>query len=259
MTCMPPDGIVPAVPRPASAAVGPGDRRQGVDVTAALRLLRQAGRPDPTGRGLDPTTELQAILDGLCELSMRDGLTGLLNASAFRMAVARELERSERTGHPVAVLLIDVDHFKAVNDTYGHAVGDQVLQAVAGCIQSALRSSMDSAGRTGGEEFGAVLPECAPEEAVQAAIRAHCALAPLIVPIGTADIEITVSAGLAWSCPPHSLGPESLLAQADRELYRAKREGRRRLCHPPLPDDRVSVAERLALTLINERENPHGA
>lgn len=189
---------------------------------------------------------------------MRDGLTGLLNASAFRAAVARELERSERTGHPVAVLLMDVDHFKTVNDTHGHAVGDRVLQAVAGCLQSALRSSMDSAGRTGGEEFAAVLPECTPDEAVQAATRAHRALAPLIVPIGAASIEITVSAGVAWSHPPHSLHAESLLAEADRMLYRAKREGRCRLCHPPLPDDQVSAAERLALSLINERENPHG-
>lgn len=202
--------------------------------------------------------ELQAILDGLCELSMRDGLTGLLNASAFRMAVARELERSERTGRPVAVLLIDVDHFKAINDTHGHAVGDLVLQAVAARFQSALRSSMDSAGRTGGEEFGAVLPECAPLEAVQAAQRAHGALCPLIVPIGSGAVQITVSAGLAWSCPPHGICPEDLVAQADRELYRAKREGRRRLCHPPVPDDRVSVAERLALTLINEKETLHG-
>lgn len=230
-----------------------------LDLTAALRLIRHARRPDPTRSGLDRAGQLQAILDALCELSMQDGLTGLLNASAFRMMLDRELDRSARAGRPCALLLLDLDHFKSVNDAHGHAAGDAVLQALAAAMRDSLRSSMDTAARVGGEEFAIILPECTPLEAVRAAARLHAALLPLRVPWRDGTLSVTASAGLAWGLPGSLPSSQELFEQADRELYRAKASGRRQLCRPPLPQDDVSAGEHRALTFVYDSEVSHGS
>ncbi len=189
---------------------------------------------------------LQAVIDSLCDLSVHDGLTGLMNATFFHAALMREVDRSSRTGRNCGLLVLDIDHFKTINDTHGHGAGDTILQLFAARMRELLRT-MDTAARIGGEEFAVILPECTPEGAVRAATRVHSALCPLNLRIGATDVSITVSAGLVWTDVRAVLGPASLLALADQEMYRAKRSGRCRLCHPPLGTTQVSREERLLL------------
>ncbi|MES1164015.1 MAG: GGDEF domain-containing protein, partial [Rhizobacter sp.] len=96
-----------------------------------MQLLQQSGRVLPDRHQVTPVVWLQAVLDGLCELSSRDPLTGLSNRRQFELALASEIDRVARAGEPALVLMIDIDHFKKVNDTHGHPAGDLVLQTVA--------------------------------------------------------------------------------------------------------------------------------
>jgi diguanylate cyclase (GGDEF)-like protein len=229
----------------------------GLKLEQALRILEHAGKPNPLQRHSDPKVQIQFLIDALCELSLNDGLTGLVNATFFQAALARELDRSARTGRNCALLLIDLDYFKRVNDGYGHHIGDQVLQAVALKMKNSLRS-MDTAGRVGGDEFGVILPECTPEDSVRAATRIHAVLNPLPILLGDKTIQITASAGLFW-IDSHSISEaDTLIAKADKELYRAKHSGRRRLCHPPLTSTLVSTEERAALALPKSKEDNYG-
>jgi len=220
--------------------------RDGLDLTAALRLLSQAGWPDPMQSGEGATHQLQMLIDALCDLSSHDGLTGLVNATFFRSILARELDRVARTGRPCALLSLDLDHFKLINDTHGHPVGDLVLRHVARSLQGLMRS-MDTAARAGGEEFAVILPECTPSEAVRAAQRLHQAISPITLSIEGVAITVTASAGLAWTDVRAVPDVAQLVAQADQQLYRAKGLGRRRLCHPLLPVSHVVPEERAFL------------
>ena len=228
-----------------------------LDLTAALRILEHAGRNGPTNDGTDPLEQLQALIDALCELSMHDGLTGLVNAVFFQAALASELDRSFRTGRGCGLMLIDLDQFKLINDTHGHDIGDHVLRAVAIQLRKSLRS-MDTAARTGGDEFAVILPECTPEDAVSAATRIHGTLNPLAVRAADVQLSVTTSAGLVWTEPGTVAPPKMLLARADMELYRAKRAGRRRLSYPQLVPTRLSAAEHAAFVLPGLEEDSHG-
>jgi diguanylate cyclase len=230
---------------------------QELNLTTAIRILGQAGRSDPTQLDMDPTVKLQVIIDALCDLSMHDGLTGLVNASYFRAVLASEIDRCGRTGHTCGLILLDLDRFKLVNDNYGHPMGDQVLCAVAAQLGKSLRS-MDLPARIGGEEFAVMLPECAAEDAVRAARRIHGHLNPLVVTGGDLRLSVTVSAGLVWTQPGVLISPKELMEQADEELYRAKRSGRRMLCHPRLAPTRVSMAEHASLIMPCMEEEPYG-
>lgn len=229
----------------------------GLDLTAVRRILQQAGRPDPTKNGSNPTAQLQALIDALCNLSLHDGLTGLVNAMFFQAVLASELERCMRTGRACGLLLMDIDHFKDFNDTHGHPTADLVLQRVASYLKRSIRS-MDTAARIGGEEFAIILPECEPMSALCAAIRIHGLLNPLMVEVGRRHLSINVSAGLAWTGHPEILSVEELLDHADQQLYRAKRSGRSRLCHPPVTETLVSPEERNALALFGRKEDSDG-
>ena len=227
---------------------------KGLDLTAALRILRHAGHPDPTQLSNNSGTPLQAIIDALCDLSVHDGLTGLVNATFFHAALSREIGRSARAGRTCCLMVIDADHFKRVNDTYGHHVGDYVLQTLAQTLKQSLRS-MDTAARIGGEEFAVILPECSPEDALIAGARIHAGLNPLIVSIGNETLRLTTSVGLVWADPQDPVDSKTLVSQADREMYRAKRSGRGCLCHPPLKVTQISPEERAALASGNLEEN----
>ncbi len=161
-----------------------------------------------------------------------DARTGLLNAAAWQDDAAAEISRAVRARLPLAMVLLDIDHFKAVNDTYGHLAGDQVLRAVAGIITSQLRG-YDIAGRYGGEEFAVVLPHTQPGQARRIAERLRVAVAAAHLPAGAGDgpparVRITVSAGVASlaDCGP---GLHALIAAADAALYDAKAAGRNRV------------------------------
>ncbi len=165
----------------------------------------------------------------LRELSARDPLTGLYNHREFYSLLQMELERSRRYRHPLALLMLDLDFFKQVNDTYGHMAGDEVLCAVAALMRHELRL-VDHVARYGGEEFAAILPETAADEALAIArrIRQSVAARPLAV-TGTGGVALTVSIGVALF-PDDADSDAALVRQADQALYRAKAEGRNRVC-----------------------------
>ena len=154
-----------------------------------------------------------------------DGLTGLLNQHACRERLELELAATLAAGRPLGLVAIDLDHFKSINDTHGHAEGDRVLQAVAKRLSSVVRAS-DVAARLGGEEFALILPGAGPAHSLESAERARRAIAEISV----GGRALTASAGIATS-PQNSENAGQLLELADAALYCAKRAGRNRCQH----------------------------
>jgi two-component system, cell cycle response regulator len=169
-------------------------------------------------------------------LSTTDPLTGLWNFRYLSMSLAREIERSTRFDRPLAVLMLDLDHFKLVNDEHGHARGDSVLWELAHRVQEQIRE-VDTFARYGGEEFVVVLPETTVEGAAQLADRICQAVRrdPFVVE-GEPPLDITVSVGGA-AFPDQGSTPATLMRSADRALYVAKGEGRDRWHLPGAPDE----------------------
>lgn len=155
----------------------------------------------------------------------RDSLTGLWNRGATLDLLRRELNRGERQGTPVSVVMADIDHFKQINDMYGHLTGDVVLREVAHRLSSAVRG-YDVTGRFGGEEFLIVFPGCAVASAAAQAERLRACInrEPVDTPEG--PIPVTLSLGVAASEPVTEVDPDLLLRAADTALYRAKSRGR---------------------------------
>ncbi len=234
----------------------PEEKKQ-LNLAAALRILQNAGLPDPARQSEDPNAQIQYIIDMLCELSTHDGLTGLVNAIFFHAILSREIDRSLRTGRMCGLMVIDIDHFKKINDTYGHATGDIVLQAVAEYMKASLRS-MDTAARIGGEEFAIILPECSPEHAIRAATRIHSGLNPLVVKMEKTTLQLSTSAGLVWTNPNMPVSSAILVSEADQEMYRAKWQGRGRLCYKRPASTLVSSKERSVLMRMNLGEGTNG-
>jgi diguanylate cyclase (GGDEF)-like protein len=164
------------------------------------------------------------------ELAVTDGLTGLRNARYFHARLAEERAEAERSGRPMAVVVLDLDHFKRVNDEYGHPVGDGVLVNAARAIASITRLGETEA-RVGGEEFALLLPDSTGAEAREVAERVRAAIAENETPIPGRDgatIRITASAGVASTAEHPSASVQEIYRITDEALYRAKREGRNR-------------------------------
>lgn len=155
-----------------------------------------------------------------------DALTGICNRGAILEALQRELQRGSRQQGSMSVIMLDLDHFKTVNDTFGHLAGDQVLQEVAVRIKGSLRG-YDRAGRFGGEEFLVVLPDCRLDEAVRVADRIAESLRGSPVRALQENLTITASLGVATS--KEGTGMQALLHAADCALYKAKAAGRNRI------------------------------
>ena len=154
-----------------------------------------------------------------------DGLTGLPNKRAATDALKRMFAQASTTGSPLALLLLDLDHFKQINDQRGHAVGDQVLANVGAVLRSVLRTR-DFVGRNGGEEFAVLLPDTHVPEAVEIAERVRAAIAEISLP--GSDVSVTVSIGVG-GFPDHASTLDRLERLADAALYLAKRQGRNRV------------------------------
>lgn len=162
-------------------------------------------------------------------LSLTDALTGAHNRRSVLDQLERELARSQRQGPPLSVLLVDLDHFKKTNDTWGHAVGDEVLKAAARALAESLRE-YDMVGRWGGEEFLILLPTAGPEQALALAERCRQRLAALRVPAANGEVvPVSGSIGLATNPPQRPLDAAALVHCADEALYRAKQNGRNRV------------------------------
>ena len=203
---------------------------QALNLDAALQLLDQSGHLLPDLREAGKALWLQAVIDGLCELSSRDPLTGLANRRHFELMLAGEVDRVARAGEPALVLMIDIDHFKKVNDAHGHPAGDEVLKHVAHTLQDCIRP-MDTVARFGGEEFAMILPNCPPSFAQAVAERIRIRVQSMTIPISPSDtVRVTVSLGGAFA--PQWVRSSALLwvERADQQLYRAKTEGRNRAC-----------------------------
>ncbi len=187
--------------------------------TAELRAVNQVLQDEVQQR-----KEAQKKLE---ELATIDGLTGITNRRHFFELGHREFRRSQRYGNPIAALMLDVDHFKDVNDTHGHGAGDDVLRVLAATLREELRE-VDLVGRYGGEEFAALLPETGAEGALVAASRVRGAVERMEIPTVAGPLRCTVSIGVA-SIAPGVTSLEQLLALADTALYEAKNAGRNRV------------------------------
>ena len=176
--------------------------------------------------------ELRMRLRQAEETSTIDSLTGLGNRRQFESRLKEESAYAQRHKQPFSLVILDIDHFKSVNDTFGHAEGDRVLVHVADVIRSILRAD-DCAFRYGGEEFVMLLRACEPQNGIQAADRLRAAMQTRPIELGEGEVRatrlITFSAGVAAPSSANQFSTEDLLSRADAALYRAKRSGRDRV------------------------------
>jgi diguanylate cyclase len=212
----------------------------------ALQLLAQAGHAPPAGEA-GSTVWMQDLVDALVDLSSRDALTGLANRRAFELALARETDRVARSGEPALLVMLDIDHFKRVNDTWGHVAGDQVIKAVASALLDSVRP-MDVVARTGGEEFAILLPNCGSAfgETVAERVRRRVERMPVQV-AARQQIAVTVSVGGAFAPQWVRSTPALWQQRADRQLYLAKAQGRNLVRLEPAAVSVVSNEEKRLL------------
>ena len=224
---------------------------RGLQLDQALQLLRQAGHP-VSAEAAGSDAWLQGLIDSLVDLSSRDALTGLANRRSFELALAREIDRVARAGEPALLLALDIDHFKQVNDTHGHASGDLVLKAVAKALLDCVRP-MDMVARVGGEEFAIVMPNCpaAFGEAVAERVRRRVEAMPVSIGLSQ-HIHASVSIGGAFAPQWVRSSPALWIERADVQLYRAKAEGRNRVCLEPSAVSVVSAEEKALLFGISQ-------
>jgi len=171
----------------------------------------------------------------------------LANRRAFELALAREVDRVARSGEPALLLTLDIDHFKSVNDNWGHAAGDQVLKAVATALLDSVRP-MDLVARVGGEEFAIILPNCASTFGEAVAERVRRRVGHMPVAIGPSQqISVSVSIGGAFAPQWVRSTPALWLERADQQLYRAKAQGRNLVRLEPTAVSVVSNEEKRLL------------
>ena len=165
-------------------------------------------------------------------LSITDPLTGCYNRGYLSERLPQEIKRAKRYGHPLSLVLCDIDHFKKVNDIYGHQAGDQVLIQFVQCITESIRDTVDWVVRYGGEEFIAVVPETDFSGAYIMAERLRTTISQTAIKIQEKGIHITASFGVTGfdpDTPDEKISPDSMINQADKYLYQAKQEGKNRV------------------------------
>jgi diguanylate cyclase (GGDEF)-like protein len=178
----------------------------------------------------------------LVSIMKRDSLTGLLNHTSVLHELEAEIQKAKQSQYPLCFTMIDIDHFKQVNDNYGHPVGDKIIRSLSLFLKQRLRKS-DSIGRYGGEEFAIVLPNTTLEQAVSIFEDIRLRFSQFIHTTDTIEIKSTFSGGIALlqAHPTHSI-----IVMADQALYQSKREGRNRICTAPIYSD-YSYSDRLQI------------
>lgn len=217
---------------------------QALQLDDARALLKHDAKDSPQAAGESPTDYLQRVIDGLCEISLKDPLTGLGNRRHLRSTLDRAIETVARSGESVLLLLLDIDHFKAINDTHGHLAGDQVLQAIANCLADCVRP-MDTVARYGGEEFAVILPHCRPLFGRAVAERIRQTVASLSIPVAPRiNVQATISIGGAYAPEWVRSTADLWIERADQQLYRAKSSGRNQVCLDQPRELSVSAEEK---------------
>ena len=173
--------------------------------------------------------EQKRLIESLREETIRDALTNLFNYQRFQESLEKEMYRAKRYNLQLSVILADIDHFKAVNDTYGHLAGDYALKMIAECLTDSLRES-DSAARYGGEEFALILPETDPDGAFIVAERLRESINSMTINYESKKISTTMSFGVASFDPATDISKTDLIKKADHALYQAKKAGRNTSC-----------------------------
>ncbi len=179
-------------------------------------------------RLVDLQTQLLKAREDLREQATRDSLTRLWNRNSILGELGRELARSERDARPLGVVMVDLDHFKQINDTYGHLAGDAVLREAARRMQAGIRQ-YDSLGRYGGEEFLILFPGCSEAESYALADRLRKQLSQTEMSVNESPLRITASFGVTTALPGERWTEEALIRKADEALYIAKKSGRNRV------------------------------
>jgi diguanylate cyclase (GGDEF)-like protein len=200
-------------------------------VAGAIELAVLNRRLDESRQAIEAShLELGAVNQALQRMTLVDGLTGVANRRHLEARLEEEWRRALRAGDPLSFALVDIDCFKAFNDTYGHPGGDDCLRRVAGTLAQQIERAGELLARYGGEEFAAVLPRLDAEQAWRALDGARANVAALRIPhrASTAARHVTVSAGVATLVPTADRSPQDLVARADEALYRAKSGGRNR-------------------------------
>ncbi len=200
-----------------------------------LQVRLRAGR-----RLVDLQAELLSAREALREQATKDSLTHLWNRNSILEILSRELVRAAREGTSVGVVMVDLDHFKSVNDNYGHFAGDAVLSESARRMQSTIRQ-YDAIGRYGGEEFLVILPGCDEQGCYNQAERMRKNLAQAKMSLNESTVCVTASFGATVALPGQSRTAESLIRKADEALYLAKRLGRNRVEVLPVESGRLAA------------------
>lgn len=202
---------------------------------------------EPECAVIDEAMSLRIENDELKHALRTDMLTGLYNYRHLLDTLESELERTHRTRTPTALVMVDLDHFKKVNDTWGHEVGNQALKLVAKVVRSAIRK-VDVPCRFGGEEFAVVLPGTHLPDAVKVAERIRADIESFPLQTEEESIPLTASLGVELYRAGMQLSVDEFIHLADGYLYRAKENGRNRVAHPELPaSTEVTADERAAL------------
>lgn len=215
--------------------------RQPAEINTQLVQLHDREYLIAVSRDNSERLQLEAQLQRLSQL---DGLTGLYNRRYFDQQLLAEWRRLRRLDAPLALLMLDIDHFKAYNDALGHLAGDDALRRVSNVLRESLQREGDTACRYGGEEFAIILANTNLDGAEQVAARIHTMIADLDIPHPASPFSrLTLSIGLIVVDPVSDEQPGELLAQGDQALYRAKHEGRNRTClwQPPALDQHQAL------------------
>ncbi|MFT5217996.1 MAG: two-component system cell cycle response regulator [Planctomycetota bacterium] len=205
---------------------------------------------EPNCPWLDEVEQLRAKIEELAELVSTDALTGLYNYRHFKTVLKAEMDRSKRSGIPTSLVMLDIDHFKAVNDDHGHVVGNQALKRLARILEGEVRTT-DIVCRYGGEEFAMIFPETHLNLAVKVADRIRQQIANTAINVGEGHFNITVSMGASVYMKTSVLDIDDFVDSVDKYLYEAKESGRNCICHIDYSDLRsvteVGVDERAML------------
>ena len=207
------------------------ERRKRHEAQEQALAIQQQANLTLEMRVQERTDELERANEQLKAISLTDGLTHVANRRRFDEKLQDEWKRAQRHGHPLSLLMLDIDHFKRVNDELGHLVGDDCLTEVAALCAAEVQRSGDLLARYGGEEFSILLPATPEEGAVRVAekVRQAVARSPVYSGERVAPVSLTISVGVASLVPGPGVEPQELIRQADEALYAAKESGRNRV------------------------------